>query len=144
MEPAQAPAEHTIKHLELIENVVTRLAHNSFLIKGWSVTLTAAVLALAAAADVARELFLVALLPAMMFWGLDAYYLRLERFFRSLYEDVRRPNSQVESFSMNIQPYSALVANWFGVAASRSILPFHGVIVAVVAAIIAVVYLLGS
>lgn len=79
-----------------------------------------------------------------MFWGLDAYYLRLERMIRALYDDARRPDSQVEPFAMNIQPYSAVVANWFGVAVSPSILLFHGVIVAVVAAAIAVAYLLGS
>ena len=35
------------KHLELIQGVITRLAQNSFLLKGWSVTLVAAILTLA-------------------------------------------------------------------------------------------------
>jgi hypothetical protein len=34
------------KHLELIQAVISRMAGNSFLLKGWSVTLAAALLAL--------------------------------------------------------------------------------------------------
>ena len=38
-----------IAHLQMIQAVITRMASNSFLIKGWSVTLVAALFALAAA-----------------------------------------------------------------------------------------------
>jgi len=30
--------ENKIKHLEMLQNVIARMASNSFIIKGWSVT----------------------------------------------------------------------------------------------------------
>jgi hypothetical protein len=38
--------DNKIKHLEFIQGVITRMNANSFQIKGWSVTITAALLAL--------------------------------------------------------------------------------------------------
>ena len=38
--------EVKLKHLEMIQAVITRMAKNSFLLKGWSITLTAAIFAL--------------------------------------------------------------------------------------------------
>ena len=41
--------DRQLTHLQMIQAVITRMAGNSFLIKGWSVTLVAALFALAAA-----------------------------------------------------------------------------------------------
>ena len=77
-----------LAHLQMIQAVVTRMAGNSFLIKGWSITLVAALFALAAANT--NELFIyLAYFPTFMFWALDAYFLRQERLFRKLYDHVR-------------------------------------------------------
>lgn len=73
------------KHLEFLQAVITRLAGNSFLIKGWSVTLTTAIVGLAAK-DGGPEFALVGLVPVAIFGLLDAYYLALERSFRKLFE----------------------------------------------------------
>jgi hypothetical protein len=40
--------ESKLKHLELVQGVINRMAGNSFILKGWSVTLTSALFALAA------------------------------------------------------------------------------------------------
>jgi len=60
--------EKQIKHLELIQQVVSRLAGNSFSIKGWSITLVSALFELAAKDSNVRYAIL-ALLPALCFWG---------------------------------------------------------------------------
>src|SRR5215831_11819226 len=82
--------ENTIKHLQLIQAVITRLAQNSFAYKGWAITLVAAIFALAVKEVRSPYLLIVALLPTIAFWGLDAYYLRQERLFRALYNAVRQ------------------------------------------------------
>ena len=41
--------ETRVAHLQMIQAVITRMAGNSFLIKGWSVMLVAALFALASA-----------------------------------------------------------------------------------------------
>ena len=51
-----------IKHLELIQGVINRLATNSFQMKGWTVVLVAAILVLLAREDRLDAAF-IALLP---------------------------------------------------------------------------------
>ncbi len=76
-----------LKHLEFIQNVITRMNTNSFQIKGWAITIVSATLALYASTK--NECFiLVGVFPSLIFWFLDAYYLTQERKFRGLYNDV--------------------------------------------------------
>ncbi len=121
-----------LKHLEMIQAVITRMAYNSFLLKGWSVTLVAAIFALAAKDTETLFILVIALLPAFMFWGLDAYFLRQERLFRKLYDHVRDCSPGEIDFSMNTLAYQADVAAWSGVFLSRTLLAFHLPIVLVV------------
>lgn len=76
-----------IKHLEFIQNVITRMNTNSFQIKGWSVVISSALLAIYSSTE-NKNFFLVAAIPTLIFWFLDAYYLNQERKFRGLYNDV--------------------------------------------------------
>ena len=76
-----------IKHLEFIQNVISRMNTNSFQIKGWSIVIASALLAIYASTK-DNYFFLVAVFPTLMFWFLDAYYLNQERKFRGLYNDV--------------------------------------------------------
>jgi hypothetical protein len=74
-----------IEHLKLIESIITRLAGNSFLLKGWAVTLVAGLTALAKS-DADRDIAWIALGAITIFGLLDAYYLAHERGYRELYE----------------------------------------------------------
>jgi hypothetical protein len=79
--------DYKIKHLEFIQNVITRMNTNSFQIKEWAVTITSALLAIFAAKS--NPYFIAtAILPVFIFWFLDSYYLTQERKFRGLYNDV--------------------------------------------------------
>lgn len=96
-----------VKHLEFLQNVVTRMNTNSFQIKGWTVTIVSALLALYAATD--NTAFVpLGVLPVVIFWLLDAYYLNQERKFRGLYEDAAGLHDNkvpVTLFSMNTAKY---------------------------------------
>lgn len=87
------------KHLELVQSVINRMASNSFMLKGWAVTLVAGIFALAGK-DTDKLYFLVAYVPVLVFWGLDAYYLLQERLYRSLYEKVRKTEEDDIDFSL--------------------------------------------
>ena len=78
-----------MKHLEMIQAVISRLANNSFTIKGWGLTVVSAMFALGAAKDGNPRMLIVALIPALAFGLLDAYYLWLERIWRGHYSRVR-------------------------------------------------------
>lgn len=82
-----------LKHLELVQGVINRMASNSFMLKGWAVTLVAGIFALAGK-DTDKLYFLVSYVPVIVFWGLDAYYLLQERLYRSLYDRVRKTEEE--------------------------------------------------
>ena len=105
------PESDRTKHLELLQPVISRMASNSFALKGWSVTVTAALLGLAAK-DSNPGFAIIAFYPALAFWGLDAYYLRQERRFRALYDAVRT-NAGVEPFAMDPAGFDAKLDTWF-------------------------------
>jgi hypothetical protein len=77
-----------IEHLKMIQDVINRMAGNSFLTKGWCVTLVSAIIVLGAK-EPDKRFVMVAFLPLIMFWILDGYFLFQERLFRRLYDFVR-------------------------------------------------------
>lgn len=124
-----------IKHLEFIQAAVTRMASNSFLLKGWSVTLAVALLGLAAKDSNARFAF-VALIPPICFWALDAYYLRQERLFRKLYDQVRKLSdaewSKTGQFNMSTAGFVGEVSGWFATLFAPTVFGIHLTVVALV------------
>jgi hypothetical protein len=80
-----------IKHLEMIQAVVARLAGNSFLVKGWALTLAAGFFGFSVSSDDAG-IAVLGLFPVIMFFGLDVYFLQAERLFRALYEEALDSN----------------------------------------------------
>jgi len=77
--------EFMLKEVEIIQDIIKRMAHNSFLIKGWAITLVVGILLLKGPGT--YQIFL-AFIPLIAFWYLDAYFLRQERLFRKLYDWV--------------------------------------------------------
>ena len=110
-----------IKHLELIQAVIGRMANNSFLIKGWTITISLAGFGLFANSNKTMFLFLV-LFSTIIFWILDAYYLREERLFRKLYEETSIiTNDQKNSsriLNMNVDKYNHRISNLLTVVIS--------------------------
>ena len=88
-----------IHYLEMIQGVISRMASNSFLLKGWGVTLVAGIFALSAK-ETDKLYFIVAYIPIFVFWGLDSYYLLQERLYRSLYEKVSTTKENDIDFSL--------------------------------------------
>lgn len=72
------------KEIDLIQNCITRMAQNSFLIKGWALTVITIVLALSARPIDSIYLCLVLLIPLVAFWYLDAFFLHTERMYRKM------------------------------------------------------------
>lgn len=73
-----------LRNLEMIQQLVTRMAQNSFVLKGWSVTIVAAAFSINGNAN-ALTVYLLIYFITIMFWLLDSYYLSLERGYRKLY-----------------------------------------------------------
>jgi hypothetical protein len=127
-----------IKHLEMIQGIVNRMAANSFTVKGWSVAAGAALLALAFQTK-DRDFLILAIIPVVGFWGLDAYYLRRERLFRKLFDHARRalvatPDNpltpQLTPFCMDTKPYEREVDTFQKTLWAPVVKYLHGPVVA--------------
>lgn len=91
--------EKKIKHLEFIQLIITRMNTNSFLLKGWAVTLVVALFALNIS-KTSIGFIKTSFLPVILFWVLDGYFLYQERLFRELYNEVRLKDELQIDFSM--------------------------------------------
>lgn len=120
--------DQRIKHLEMIQAIINRMATNSFIIKGWSVTLVSALFALSAK-DADGRYVLVSYFPAIIFWILDSYFLYQERLFQNLFDKVRLEAASTTDFSMSTKGLICDRASWEAALVSKTILIFHGTII---------------
>jgi len=74
-----------LEETKMVQRIISRMSNNSFLIKGWSLTLVVASL-LVIGGFYNNDYYLVALIPLIVFWILDAYFVRLERLYGALYD----------------------------------------------------------
>ena len=118
--------EDKFKHLELIQGVINRFSTNSFLLKGWSVVLVSALFALSAN-DSKVEFIYLAYIPSIVFWGLDGYFLSVERLYRKLYDIVRQKDKI--DFSMDIRNLNEKPCPWIDATFSKTLIPFHGALI---------------
>lgn len=116
--------DDVVKHLEMIQGVISRMANTSFIIKGWTLTLTTALL-ITSPAELKFVIHIIAILMIILFWNLDAFYLRQERLFRRLYDKVRIDPSTVEPFSMSTKDVMKDEKNILGVMFSRTEWPLY-------------------
>lgn len=96
--------EQKVKHLEMIQSIITRMNQNSFMLKGWMITIVSALLAIYADKGNIAYL-LVAIFPILVIWFLDAYYLQQERKFRGIYNDIVE-EKDIPAFKMPIGEYN--------------------------------------
>ncbi|EAB5375469.1 TPA: hypothetical protein ACHUBE_005022 [Klebsiella quasipneumoniae] len=123
--------DEKIAHLSFIQGVINRMGSNSFMIKGWCIALVAAIFALSA--DKANSSFAyLALFPLIIFWGLDSFFLRQEKMYRKLYEDVANENVKSDNFTMNASAYSKDIGCYLEVAFSKTLLPFYGAMIVMI------------
>jgi hypothetical protein len=116
-----------LEHLKLIQAVITRMASNSFLLKGWSVSLVAGLAALAKV-ESDKDIAWISCGVLVVFALLDIYYLSLERAYRKLYEQ-QAGSSARSGMSLALDKYAQIkqVPRAF---ASVSIWAFYGAAIA--------------
>jgi len=89
-------------YFSMIQDIIKRMAQNSFMLKGWSLTIFAAIVAFNLE-NLQWILFLNAFVIIGFFWILDSYYLRQERLFRSLWEkNIKLFNSKLEELKKGL------------------------------------------
>lgn len=103
--------DNKYKHMDYIQSTITRMGSNSFYLKGWTITIVAAIVALSIK-ESDWKIYACALFLTIMFWFLDSYYLKQEKLFRELYKKVSSETDDNRiDFSMDTSPYKNNVSN---------------------------------
>ena len=119
-----------MKHLEFIQLVITRMNVNSFLLRGWAVTLVAALFAFAAK-DTNIDYVLITYISTPLFWILDGYYLSQERKYRDLYNIISQKQEGEIDFDMNATVTNSNKNSWFSSIFSITQIIFYGTLIAI-------------
>ncbi|KKH97087.1 hypothetical protein EO95_00905 [Methanosarcina sp. 1.H.T.1A.1] len=116
--------EYMLKEVDLIQNIIKRMASNSFMIKGWTITLVVVTLLL----KDDNNKILIGYIPLIVFWYLDSYFLRQERMYRKLYNWVikNRLNTDEYLLDMNAYRFSSEVNSTIHTMFSKTIFWFYG------------------
>jgi hypothetical protein len=118
-------------HLGILQNTIERMAGNSAAAKAWCITLVSAILVIVADKHQPRFVWL-ALLPTLLFFGLDSYYLALERGFRRSYarfvERLHR-GSLEEDDLYTVVHTGRLGGLLMSAVRSLSVWPFYGTLI---------------
>ena len=138
----EQPIENEILHkeIDLIQACITRMAHNSFLIKGWCITIVAVVLALAEKAMNPFLLSAILLIPIVSFWYLDAFFLHTETMYRKMYSWVleKRKVGDAEClYDLNPHRFKSEVKSHFKIMWSVTLRCFYGIPALIAVGIIA-------
>ncbi|GAK52875.1 hypothetical protein U14_04132 [Candidatus Moduliflexus flocculans] len=94
--------EYLFKETAMIQDIIKRMASNSFMIKGWTLTLVVATLLLKGEN---KYQVLIAYIPLLVFWFLDAYFLQQERLYRKLYNWVIQNRLKSDEYILDMNAY---------------------------------------
>jgi hypothetical protein len=133
MEKKESLKDYMLKEIDIIQDIIKRMAFNSFMIKGWAITLVVVTLLLK---GTAYQVW-IAFIPLLAFWFLDAYFLWQERMYRKLYDWVinNRLKTDEYVFDMNAYRFKNDVQSRFRIMFSITLGWFYGTI-----AVLIVVY----
>jgi len=114
-----------IAHLTMLQGVITRMGSNSFTLKALSATFGSGAIAVMATVDTPSFYYAIAaIVPVVLFWYMDARYLRYERAYRKLYDKVRNGDG-VDPYSLDASPFMKGSKSTFRTALSWSVSFFY-------------------
>ncbi|ARJ21871.1 hypothetical protein B7492_11760 [Bacillus mycoides] len=115
-----------IEEVKIIQDIIKRMSSNSFIIKGWTITLVVGSLLFKGE----KIQFFISFIPLIMFWFLDAYFLRQERLYRKLYEWVIKERLETDQFllSMDTDRFRMEVPSRLQIMFSSTLIYFYALI----------------
>lgn len=109
--PNGSPRPHpNEKHLEFLQNNISRMNQCSFQMKGWSITIVSALLAVFASSTSSENsgnkiYLLTAVAATFLFWCLDSFYLSKERKLIGIYNDLIGVGNGEKQTAVQIREY---------------------------------------
>lgn len=102
------------KEIDLIQACINRMSQNSFMVKGWMISLVAVIIALLpekVGLNI-RVLCVIAFVVTICFWYLDGFFLKTEWLFRWKYAWVIKNRPETLEFAYDLNPHN--VKTWVG------------------------------
>jgi hypothetical protein len=130
--------ENKLKHLEFIQAVINRMDKNSFFLKGWCISLMAALYALSNS-NSNYEYVIIVYLTTPIFCLIDGYFLSQQRKFIWLFNEIRIKNNEDIDFNMETSGCSVTRCSWLSSIFSVVHLIFYGAIIATTLIIIYII-----
>jgi hypothetical protein len=118
------------KEIDLIQGCINRMANNSFLLKGWLISIVAVVLALSEKFPNLLLLGIILIIPLLSFWYLDAFFLRAEKMYREMYKWVlenRRLKNKEFEYDLNPKRFENKVDSLLKIMFSKTLRTFYGI-----------------
>ena len=118
------------KEIDLIQGCINRMANNSFLLKGWLISIVAVVLALSEKFPNLLLLGIILIIPLLSFWYLDAFFLRAEKMYREMYKWVlenRRLKNKEFEYDLNTKRFENKVDSLLKIMFSKTLRTFYGI-----------------
>lgn len=112
-----------IEEIKIIQDIIKRMASNSFNLKAWTITLVVATILF----NGSDKYVFIAYISLIAFWYLDSYYLRQERLFRKVHNwiaDYRLRNDD-KLFYLNPIQFDNEVQSVLRIMLTVSTLPFY-------------------
>ncbi|HEB9353944.1 TPA: hypothetical protein RZK44_000252 [Campylobacter coli] len=119
-----------IEELKMIQDIIKRMADNSFKLKNWCLTVVVVTMLFQEGVN-----NFIPIISLFGFWFLDSYYLYIEREFRNLYNTKARQFNNNANLKQSMQSHFIFeidgkftLKKLFIVGFSKTILYFYGVI----------------
>lgn len=100
------PKEVLLKEIEIIQNRIEKVEKTSFVIKGWVITMVAAVVALLPEKVNETILGIIVLVSVIAFWYLDAFFLKVDKGYRWKYNWVINNRLDSNDYCLDLDPYN--------------------------------------
>ena len=124
--------EELHKEIDLIQGCINRMANNSFLLKGWLVSIIAVVVTLSLDEMNKFVITLMVIMITISFWYLDSYFLRMEKLYRKMYEWVlenRKQGNRDFQYDLNPHRFDTQVERVSYIMCSKTMRWFYGIII---------------
>ena len=128
------------KHVDYLESNIARMNQCSFQMKGWAITVVSALIAVYVStiseSTPGNKMYIwIAIVPTVLFWVLDAFYLSKEYRFIGIYNDVtgitpEDKRIEVKDYDMPLKKYKGWKYSfWHAFLWSTSTTLLYGAIV---------------
>lgn len=98
--------EVLLKEIDLIQSCINRMANNSFLVKGWLISIIAVSFALFPEDINICAPCIISALITVVFWYLDAFFLKTEKLYRWKYNWVIANRLSCNEYFYDLNPYN--------------------------------------